>query len=645
MALKRTDGKEIGERTREQLFEEVECLRLRLEEAEQTLQAIQNGDVDALVVKGPEGEQVFSLTNAERLYRVIVETMNEAAVTVSEQGTVLFSNRRFCELVKIPLETVVGRAFSSFVSLQQLAQADELIAAAEARPITRLTLLASDGTRVPTQICASPLESSEGPSVCLLASDLSELEASVQSVRMLRKQQEAVEQARTALSQSNDELNRARTGALNLMEDAVEARQKAEEHAEALRLSEERLRKLAERLELLVAERTDALTQSQQRLRSLACQLNLAEQRERKRIATELHDHLQQTLVLGKLKLGGGKRFAVGLPVVEKIMKETDDVFSEALAYTRTLVAELSPPVLRDHGLAAGLKWLAEYMKKHEQTVTVTVPDGKRPELPDDQVALLFQSVRELLINSSKHAETNEAAIIMEQRDGTLSITVRDHGKGFDPGTGVTPCGELSSKFGLFSIHERMRAMGGVLEIQSMPGQGTTATLTLPLLKSEQWTTGSGENAIHASFPSSRFSPPTPHYPLTTDQKNTHVRVLLVDDHAMVRQGLHSVLDAYEDVQVVGEAGDGATAVKLVEKLRPHAVVMDINMPKMNGIEATARIKTCWPETIVIGISVNTGDENCRSMTQAGAVTVLPKEAAVEQLYETIVRAVAVVPT
>lgn len=644
MAPKRTHGKEIGEQTREELLEEVECVRRRLEEAEQTLQAIQNGDVDALIVKGPEGEQVFSLTNAERLYRVIVETMNEAAVTVSEQGTVLFSNRRFCELVKIPLETVIGRAFSSFVSFQQLPQAHELIATADARPITRLTLLASDGTRVPTQICASSLESSEGPSVCLLASDLSELEASVQSVRMLREQREALEQARMGLSQSNDELNRARTGALNLMEDAVEARQKAEEHAEALRLSEERLRKLAERLELLVAERTDALTQSQQRLRSLACELNLAEQRERKRIATELHDHLQQTLVLGKLKLGGGKRFAAGLPVVEKIMKETDDVFSEALAYTRTLVAELSPPVLRDHGLAAGLKWLAEYMKKHEQTVTVTVPDGKRPELPDDQVALLFQSVRELLINSSKHAETGEAAIIMEQRDGTLSITVRDHGKGFDPG-GVTPSGELSSKFGLFSIHERMRAMGGVFEIQSMPGQGTTATLRLPLVKSEQWARGNGENAIRVSLPSSGFSPPTPHYPFTTDQNNKHVRVLLVDDHAMVRQGLHSVLDAYEDVQVVGEAEDGATAVKLVEKLGPHVVVMDINMPKMNGIEATARIKTCWPETIVIGISVNTGDENCQSMTQAGAVTVLPKEAAVEQLHETIVRAVAVVPT
>lgn len=118
------------------------------------------------------------------------------------------------------------------------------------------------------------------------------------------------------------------------------------------------------------------------------------------------------------------------------------------------------------------------------------------------------------------------------------------------------------------------------------------------------------------------------------------VPVLLVDDHAMVRQGLRSVLDAYADIQVVGEAHDGAEAVKLVEKLRPRAVVMDINLPKMNGIEATTQIKTKWPETTVIGISVNIGDDNSDAMYRAGAATLLTKDTAVEQLHDTIVQAV-----
>ncbi|HEX6725725.1 MAG TPA: PAS domain S-box protein, partial [Nitrospira sp.] len=404
---------------------------------------------------------------------------------------------------------------------------------------------------------------------------------------------------------------------LVLVTDITE-RRKAEQ---ALLTAQRRLQRWNQELEQAVNVKTAELQQSQEQLRALASELNLAEQRERKRLATELHDHLQQTLVLGKLKLGAGKRLAVGLPAVEKIMQETDDVFSDALTYTRTLVAELSPTVLRDHGLVAGLKWLAEYMKKHAQTVTVIVPDDEGPQLPEDQVMLLFQSVRELLINSSKHAGTGEATVTMEQRDGNLSITVRDNGIGFDHAAAAAagpPSGEISSKFGLFSIRERMRALGGRFEIHSTPGQGTTATLMLPLatrtedsgLRTEFPEKPVGRQPSRISSLSDRLvlSPLRPLSEASTHssalQKKATIRVLLVDDHAMVRQGLRSVLDVYDDIQVVGEAQDGAEAVRLVGELQPQVVVMDINMPKMNGIEATTHIKTNRPETIVIGISV-----------------------------------------
>ena len=118
------------------------------------------------------------------------------------------------------------------------------------------------------------------------------------------------------------------------------------------------------------------------------------------------------------------------------------------------------------------------------------------------------------------------------------------------------------------------------------------------------------------------------------------VNVLLVDDHAMVRQGLRSVLDAYDDLHVVAEARDGAEAVALVEDLRPRVVVMDINMPVMNGIDATVCIKTYWPETTVIGISVNTGEDYSNAMKRAGDATVLPKDTAVERLHDAIIKEV-----
>jgi len=249
-----------------------------------------------------------------------------------------------------------------------------------------------------------------------------------------------------------------------------------------LRESEEQLRISAEQLERLVDERTRELLNSQERLRDLSTQLTLTEHHERKRLAEELHDHLQQLLVLGKLKIGQGKRFAQSIPTCAKVMYETDEVLTEALRYTRTLVSELSPPVVRDQGLVAGLQWLSEYMVKHEVAVALAVADDIDLNLSQDQTVLLFQSVRELLINCSKYAGTHEAKVTLDQRDGYVTITVEDQGVGFDPAVaeGANQNAGLSSRFGLFSVRERMKALGGTFDIQSSPGKGTKVTLLLP---------------------------------------------------------------------------------------------------------------------------------------------------------------------
>ena len=241
--------------------------------------------------------------------------------------------------------------------------------------------------------------------------------------------------------------------------------------------TEEALADLTKHLEERITKRT-------QQLRALATELNLAEQQERKRLAVELHDHLQHLLVLGKIKIGQGKRSAQPNPAMTDLMRQVDDVLSDALRYTRTLVAELSPAVLRDHGLPAALKWLGEYMQKLSMRVTVNVPEQLELVLPEDQAVLLFQSVRELLINASKYAGTGEAVVTLEYSDEQLRIQVCDQGAGFDVNAAAaaeTP--GSSSKFGLFSIRERMQALGGSFDVQSSPGGGTIATLTLPLLR------------------------------------------------------------------------------------------------------------------------------------------------------------------
>jgi signal transduction histidine kinase len=259
---------------------------------------------------------------------------------------------------------------------------------------------------------------------------------------------------------------------------------KARLRSEAILLGEIIKRKRAEEaLEDLTKNLEDRIFERTQQLRSMATELNLAEQQERKRLAAELHDHLQHLLVLGKIKIGQGKRYAPAIPVLTEAMQQVDEVLSDALRYTRTLVAELSPSVLRDLGLPAALKWLGEYMQKLSLAVTVTFPEQLELALPEDQAMLLFQSVRELLINASKYAGSGAAAVTVEYRDDLLRIGIRDEGVGFDvtAAAAATASGESSSKFGLFSIRERMHALGGSFEIESAPGQGVTATLILPL--------------------------------------------------------------------------------------------------------------------------------------------------------------------
>lgn len=401
---------------------------------------------------------------------------------------------------------------------------------------------------------------------------------------------------------------------------------KLREAEEALRKAQAQLQQWNVELEAAVQVKTRELLDSQERLRQLTTELNLAEQRERKRFATELHDHLQQLLVVGKLLIGQGKRVAIGQPDCEQAFEKVDDILSDALNYSRTLVAELSPSVLHEFGLPAALRWLGEQMKRFELTVTVKVDTQEKVPLLENIAILLFQSVRELLINAAKHAKTNEASVWLMQEDGLLRLTVQDQGVGFDS-TMVHQAG--SHKFGLLSIRERMAALGGCCELHSAHGKGTTVVLSLPytsvspLVEKEVPFSSSGPGTMQGrSIPAGAVC-----------------RIMLVDDHVMIRQGLRSLLDAYPDLQVVGEAANGLEAIDLIEQLQPSLVLMDINMPTMNGIEATAQITRRWPQIRVIGLSVNASDENADAMREAGAIRLLTKEAAVEELHGAIQQA------
>ena len=238
------------------------------------------------------------------------------------------------------------------------------------------------------------------------------------------------------------------------------------------------LANLNQTLEQRVAERTAKAVEQAKKLRLLSAQLSLAEEAERRRIAEMLHEDLQQLLVAARMQLGAlcktrdaGER--------EPIAREIADALERSFKLTRSLSVELAPPVLYEHGLAAALEWLAaETGKNYNVKVTVEADSSANPEAADVRI-FLFRAVRELLLNSVKHAVGSAVHVTMRHlRPDKIRIIVADDGPGFDP-TLLNDIQTGSQRFGLLNIRERVSSFGGEFHINSSPKRGTQITLSL----------------------------------------------------------------------------------------------------------------------------------------------------------------------
>ncbi len=387
----------------------------------------------------------------------------------------------------------------------------------------------------------------------------------------------------------------------------------------------DKLAHLNRTLEERVNTRTRELVRNQERLRAMASDLILTEQRERRRLASDLHDYLAQLLVVCRLKLNQGQ-LSHDMDGMRKIMQEADQCLDQSLTYTRTLVTQLCPTCLYEFGLHAALVWLGSEMEKQGLTVHLKKGNGVLI-LPEDHAILIYQSVRELLHNVLKHSRVKEATVMLSiQPDNRLHIQVEDRGRGFDHSHVERDEGS-STKFGLFSIRERLEALDGTMTITSIPQNGTQVLLQVPLK------TGSGKSTHQGEI--AHFSPPsTPmHYPQSSSE---NIRILLVDDHEMVREGFCHILNAQGDLKVVGEAEDGKQAIALCQSLRPDVVVMDLQMPNMNGLEACKRIKREFPGTVIIGLSVYDNSEVARWFLDVAADAFVTKGGSAESLISVI---------
>jgi PAS domain S-box-containing protein len=248
--------------------------------------------------------------------------------------------------------------------------------------------------------------------------------------------------------------------------------------------AEDELQKARDELEIRVEQRTADLAKANVQLRSLASELSLAEERLRRRFAMDVHDHVGQNLAISKIKIES-LRESVSSPELAKGLEEIRDLISQTIESTRSLTFELSPPVLYELGFEAAVEWLVRQTRQQHGLSTEFKGEGQTKPLDNDVRILLFQAVRELLVNVVKYAQAHNVTVSTRRVGNEIRVSVEDDGVGFD----VSQTGSYDYKtggFGLFSIRERLGHMGGRLEIESKPGVGTRVTLTAPIDQESQ---------------------------------------------------------------------------------------------------------------------------------------------------------------
>lgn len=415
--------------------------------------------------------------------------------------------------------------------------------------------------------------------------------------------------------ETTEERSRALHAAISRLEEEISQRRRLEET----------LRERSRRLEAANAE----LTRRAKQLSRLTSQLTTTEETERARIGAILHDDLQQILVGAKLQLGLAARHgdiqSSAHTGMSNHMQQAGSLLNEAIGTSRSLSRELAPPLLADEGLVRALDGLIRRQAERETLhATLSAEPDAEPATEDARI-FAYRAVQELLLNVSKHAGTTTAKVQVTTTDNQVVITVQDEGIGFDHDTLLEK--EEGASLGLFAIRERATLLGGDLQVDSSPDGGTIVHLALPRAQPRPRPETTTAPAEHRR-PS--------HQAREHATSNGAYRVLLADDHNVVREGLRAMLDEESDVEVVGEAGDGEEAVALTGQLKPDVVLMDVSMPRMNGIEATGIISNRWPNVRIIGLSMHEREDMAVAILDAGAEAYVCKADGSDQLLTAI---------
>lgn len=343
---------------------------------------------------------------------------------------------------------------------------------------------------------------------------------------------------------------------------------------------------------------------------------------ERLRIAREMHDSLAQVLGVTQLRLRSltANPKLSGMTEVEGELRELIGICQEAYCDVREAILGLRESSRVDRALLESLRIYVERFSR--QSGVETTIDSKLDHelaLPPQCEVQVIRVIQEALTNVRKHSGARSAVVRISETPESTTFVVEDDGHGFDPGTVLAD----REGFGLHSMRERMRLVNGRIAFDSARGRGTRVVIGVPVHRPmpplDVSPLGNGGGARAGS---------------RTPQSSTPIRVLLVDDQPLLRHALAALIDEQDDLMVVGEAETGLEGVEKAYALMPDLVVMDVEMPVMDGVEAARLIREQLPAIKVIMLTVSEEDDHLFEAIRAGAHGYLLKDLRPEQLYE-----------
>jgi PAS domain S-box-containing protein len=324
--------------------------------------------------------------------------------------------------------------------------------------------------------------------------------------------------------------------------------------------------------------------------RELSVKLMRMQDEERRKISRELHDITGPVMSSVLMNLAVVERDTAVLSEQSRAaLREAEALARRCTSDIRTMSYLLHPPPLTEVGLAAAVQWFLDGFSQHTGIDTHLEAPADLGRLPDETEISLFRVVQECLTNIHKHAHSRTATVRMQIANEKLTLEVIDQGKGF--------AHEFAEGFGIKGMRERLYELGGSLKIASTAA-GTTVRATLPL----------------ADRPK-----------VANTAAKAKARLLLVDDHEIVRQGLASLLQGVDGFEICGQAATGEDAIREADRSTPDIVIMDLRLPGIDGLQATRSILKAHPGTDVLIFTVDESEQVLREALKAGARGCLTK--------------------